>query len=62
MNVNELIPTLALVTLGIVLVVAVIQALAFFRKRRNRHADEQVDMGRRPVVDDGVTRGPGTMP
>lgn len=53
MNTNELIPALALITLGIVLAVGVIQAIAFFRKRRNRHADEQVDMGRRPVVDDG---------
>jgi len=50
MSANELIPTLALVTLGIVLVVAIIQAIAFFRKRRNREADRDVDMGRRPIV------------
>lgn len=54
MSANELIPTLALVTLGIVLLAAVWQAMAFFRKRRNRDADREVDMGRRPVVDDGT--------
>lgn len=53
MNTAELIPSLALITLGIVLAVAVVQAIAFFRKRRNREVDRDVDMGRRPVVSDG---------
>lgn len=54
MSTAELIPSLAFITLGIVLAVAVVQALAFFRKRRNREADADVDMGRRPVVSDGT--------
>lgn len=41
MTVNDLIPILALVTLGGIAVFALIQTIAFLRKRRNRQATKR---------------------
>lgn len=41
MTVNDLIPILAVVTLGAVVIFAIIQMIAFLRKRRNREATKR---------------------
>lgn len=50
MGTDQLIPMLALGTLGIALIVGVIYMMRFLSRRRNREADRDVDMGRRPIT------------